>query len=253
MTDPARPVPALPGVLVTALVPDLGTAVAAAALVAGAVHAGSNVAAMVPVECGVDEACAPGSAGALLRWAAGHLDDPRHVTPLAFDGETGPLLAAQAAGVLPHLASLDRARAAMGEGRTLLVACDTIGPLEPVTPSLAPLTLAARWGLALVAAVPVRATAIGEARALRALADAHDVPMAGVVLVPPTLRRGSAHGEGHAAWDADAVATLRTTLEAMLDRPVAALGPVEDVHDRAVLRAAAQAAGVGALLPRATS
>jgi dethiobiotin synthetase len=250
MTVPAPSAPALPGLLVTALVPDMGTAVAAAALVAGAVHAGANVAAMVPVECALDEPCEPGSAGALLRWAAGHLDDPRHVTPLAFDGDTGPLLAAQAAGVLPHAAALDRARGAMGEGRTLLVACDTIGPLEPVTPSLTPLALAARWGLALVAAVPVRATAIGEARALAALAAAHDVAFAGVLLVPATLRRGSAHGEARGAWDADAVAALRTTIATMLDRPVAALGPVEDVHDRAVLRAAAHDAGIAALLPR---
>ncbi|MCU0619072.1 MAG: AAA family ATPase [Gemmatimonadaceae bacterium] len=239
------------GLFVTALVPDLGTTVAASALIAAAIAAGENVAGMVPVECDVDDPCEAGSAGAQIRWAAGHLDDPRHVTPLAFAAPVGPLLAAQAAGVLPHLAALDRARAAMGEGRTLLVVCDAIGPLEPITPSVTLLDVAARWGLGTVAVVPVAPTAIGEARAIEALARAAGAPLAGVVLVPPTHRRGAAHGEPCAEWDADAADALRTTIGALLDRPVAVLAPVDDVHDRAVLREAAAAAGLGALVARA--
>ncbi len=239
------------GLFVTALVPDLGTTVAAAALVAAAIAAGENVAAMVPVECAVDDPCEPGSAGALLRWAAAHLDDPRHVTPLPFAADAGPLLAAQAAGVLPHLAALDKARAAIMAERTLLVACDAIGPLEPITPSVTLLDVAARWQLGTVAVVPVAATAIGEARAIRALAAAAGAPFAGVVLVPETQRRGTAHGERRPDWDADAAEALRTTIGAMLDAPVAVLAPVEDIHDRAVLRDAAAAAGCGALVARA--
>lgn len=240
-----------PGLLVTALVPDRTTAVAAAALVAAAVADGANVAAMVPAECGLDEPCEQGSAGALLRWAAGHLDDPRAVTPFAFDdADAGPLLAAQAAKCLPHAAALDRARTTLTAGRTLLVVADAAGPCEPLAGSLTTLDLAARWGLALVAVVPAGRTALGQARALAALAQGHDVPLGGVLVVPATQGRGAAHGEARARWDEDAVATLRTTLAAMLDVPVAALGPVDDVHDRAVLRDAARAAQVAALLPR---
>lgn len=249
MTDVGHSAP--PGLLVTALVPDMGTAVAGAAIVAAAITTGANVAAMVPVECGIPDACAPGSAGALLRWAAGHLDDPRLVTPLRFDADAGPLLAAQDAGILPHGATLDRARTALVDGRSLLVVVDAVGPLEPITPSLALLDLAARWQLAVVASVPVGATAIGQARALAALAAARDVAFAGVVLVPAEQRRGAAHGERQASWDDEQAATLRTTLAAMLDRPVATLAPIDDVHDRAVLRESARAAGVEAFVARA--
>lgn len=228
----------LPGLAVTAITPDADTVRAATMLIVLLAADGANVAAMVPVETGVEEACEPGSHGALVRWAAAHLDTPRQVTPFALPAVRSTMHAADAAGVLLHGAAFDQAHDALCDGRTVLVVADTVGLLDPITPSLTTLDLVSRWDLSVVLVSPVNRWTIGHLRLLASAVQARGNGIAGVVLTASTAGNDI---------DADAV---RDTAGAVLDCPVVMLPSVQFDHDRAELLAAARDCGMSRITAR---
>ncbi|MES3035707.1 MAG: dethiobiotin synthase [Gemmatimonadota bacterium] len=233
-STPAGPAPtALPGLAVTSITPDDATAQAAAMLIVLLAADGANVAAMVPVETGLDDPCEPGSRGALVRWAAGHLDDPRQVTPFALEADRSAMHAADASGTLLHGAAFEAARDALSDGRSVLVVADASGVLDPVTPSLTMLDLIARWSLGTVIVEPVQRWTVGHVRLLASVLQGRGVSVSGVMLSP---------ADEDAA--ADAVTAIQDTLSALLDCPVVVMPRVTSVHDRAELLAAARACGL---------
>jgi dethiobiotin synthetase len=219
-----------PGFAVTGITPDECAAVATAMLIALLAHDGENVAAMVPVETGIDDACVAGSRGSLIRWAAGHLDDPRLVTPFAFGADRSALHAADASGTLLHSAAFDRARDALSDGRSIFIAHDAIGPLDPITPSLTMLDLFERWQLPVLIVEPVSRWAMGHVRLVAMACAARGMLVSGILLTGVALRPD---------FDADAVSALRETLGAMFDCPVLLVPHVQSFHDRGELLAAA--------------
>jgi dethiobiotin synthetase len=226
---------------VTGITPDDQTALAAAMLIAMLARDGENVAAMVPVETGLEEPCEPASHGSLIRWAAGHLDDPRHVTPFALEANRSAMHAADATGTLLHGAAFERAREALSDGRTVLVLADAVGVLDPITPSLAMLDLIARWGLSVIIVEPISRWTLGHVRLLAAAVMSRNIDVAGVIL----SRQNSKH-----ELDEDSVTAIRETLGALLDRPVVMLPHVQSVHDRGELLTAAVECHLHRLVPR---
>jgi dethiobiotin synthetase len=225
----------LPGFVVTSVTPDEQTALSAAMLIALLAQAGENVAAMVPVETGVEEPCEPASRGALVRWAAGHLDDPRLVTPVALEADRTAMHAADVSGTLLHSAAFDRARESLCDGRSRLVVCDAVGMLDPITPSLTMLDLVSRWALDAVIVEPVSRWTMGHVRLLSATLLSRDMIVAGVLLSPKAPDDDI---------EDDAVTAMQETLAATLDCPVLMLPRVMSVHDRGELLTAATAAGM---------
>lgn len=234
----------IPGYVVTSVTPDEATSVAAAMLIALLAHEGANVAAMVPVETGLDDPCEAGSRGALIRWAAGHLDDPRHVTPFALEADRSAMLAADASGTLLHGAAFDRARDALSDGRTVLVVADAVGLLDPITPSLTMLDLVTRWALDVLIVEPLSRWAVGHARLLAASVTARGLRVGGVML--------SGHQSQHDLDDAD-ITAMRDTIAALLDCPVVLLPHVQAFHDRGELLTAAESCGLQRVIARRTS
>ncbi len=230
-SDPATPA-SVAGFGVLSVTPDDQTALAAAMLIVLLAHQGANVAAMVPVETGIDDPCEPGSRGALVRWAAGHLDNPRLVTPFALEAARPAMHAADESGALLHSAAFDRARDDLCEGRNTLVVLDAIGPLDPITPSLTMLDLLARWALPVVLVVPISRFAIGHARLLESLVRQRQMRVAGLILSPNSPDE---------QVNDDAVTAIEDTLAATLDCPVVRMPAVLSMHDRGELLAAADA------------
>jgi dethiobiotin synthetase len=241
-TDHADGAAILPGFAVTAVTPDDASALAAAMLIVLLAGDGENVAAMVPVETGVDAPCEPGSRGALIRWAAAHLDNPRDITPFALEHPRSAMHAADASGTLLHHATFDRSRDLLSDGRSLLVVHDAIGPLDPITPSLSMLDLFERWGLAAVIVVPVSRWTVGHALLLKCALVAHHIYVAGVILSDAHLLQE----------DAELVESTRETLGALLDCPVILLPKVMSIHDRAELLTAARDCGLHRIAARRT-
>lgn len=225
----------LPGLGVTALTPDDAATQAAAMLIVLLAADGANVAAMVPVETGLDDPCEAGSRGSLIRWAAGHMDDPRQVTPFALEADRSAMHAADATGTLLHGAAFDLARERLSEGRTVLVVSDAVGVLDPITPSLTMLDLLARWTLSVVLVEPVSRWTVGHVRLLASVVQSRGLSISGVVL---------SASQSDAATDDAAVTAMQETLAAMLGCPVLLLPRVLSVHDRAELLTAARACGM---------
>lgn len=235
------PAPMTPGFAVTSVTPDEHTAFVAAMLIARLAQDGANVAAMVPVETGIDEPCEPGSRGALVRWAAGHLDDPRLVTPFALEAERPAMHAADANGTLLHSAAFDRARASLCDGRTTLVICDAVGLLDPITPSMTMLDLVTRWALSAVIVEPVSRWAVGHVQLISSVLLTRQVPIAGVILAPKASDDDT---------DDAAVLAMQETLTATLDCPVILAPTVASLHDRGELLTAAAACGLHRVIRR---
>ncbi len=234
-TAPTERAPVLlPGLAVTSVTPDDATVQAAAMLIVLLAAEGANVAAMVPVETGLDDPCEAGSRGALVRWAAGHLDDPRQVTPFALEADRSAMHAADASGTLLHGAAFDRAREALSDGRSVLVVADAVGVLDPITPSLTMLDLMTRWALGIVIVEPVHRWTVGHVQLLASALQSRGLQVSGVLL---------SQADGDTQHPAEVVSAIQETLSALLDCPVLQLPRVLSVHDRGELLTASRACG----------
>ncbi len=225
----------LSGYAVTSVTPSDQTTLVGAILIALLANDGANVAAMVPVETGIDEPCESGSAGALIRWAAAHLDSPRLVTPFALEARRSPMHAADASGTLLHSAVFDRAREELCAGRSMFVIADAVGLLDPITPSLTMLDLIARWTLPTIIVEPISRWSMGHVSLISSILLSRNIPVAGVILSP------RAPGDETEEEAADAVAE---TLAVTLGCPVLFLPHVVSIHDRGELLEAAQSCGL---------
>jgi dethiobiotin synthetase len=231
----------LQGFVVTSLTPGDQTALAAAMLICLLAAEGENVAAMVPVETGIEDPCEPGSRGSLVRWAAGHLDDPRVVTPFALEAARSTIHAADAEGTLLHAAAFERAREALCDGRSRFVVCDAVGVLDLITPKLTTLDLAERWGLSPVVVEPVSRWSVGHVRLLQFALLSRDMCVAGVILTGNELLPDVEH---------DFTDRIRETLAVALDCPVVVMPRVQSVHDRGDLLTAARECGLHRIVAR---
>jgi len=127
----------------------IGKTVVSCALAARARQLGLRVAAMKPVESGIDER--PVSHAGLtsdadrLRAASGNVHDIRLVRPYCLVEPLAPMVAAQRAGVTIDLQVLDEARLALEQQQDLLLVEGAGGLLVPITETLSYAGLFARW------------------------------------------------------------------------------------------------------------
>ena len=132
----------------------IGKTVVACALAARARQRGIRVAAMKPIESGIDDRIA--SAGASrsdaerLCEAAGANDDMRLVRPYVLEEPLAPMVAAQRAGIDISLGALDDACDALSAERDLLLVEGAGGLLVPISAACSFLDLFARWRCSLI-------------------------------------------------------------------------------------------------------
>jgi dethiobiotin synthetase len=127
----------------------VGKTVVACALVAALGARGWRVAAMKPVETGVERP-GPDTDAARLRHAAGDRDALDEVCPLTFAEPLAPWVAAERSGRTVDVARLDAAYARLSSARDAIVVEGAGGLLVPFDRALTFADLATRWGLALV-------------------------------------------------------------------------------------------------------
>jgi dethiobiotin synthetase len=146
MTDAAKAVRRLG---ITGTDTGIGKTVVTCALAARARQLGRRVAAMKPVESGIDtrsrEHGAPASDAERLRAACGGVHDLALVRPYVLEEPLAPMVAAQRAGVTLSPHELDRAREALEHEQELLLVEGAGGLLVPITAQLSYADLFSRW------------------------------------------------------------------------------------------------------------
>lgn len=133
----------------------IGKTVVTAALAALLARGGRRVAAMKPIETGLDLDTRRDERGQpadheLLAEAAGAGDALAAVCPLLLPDPLAPLVAARLAGVTIDLRQLDHAMTALAEGRDALLVEGAGGLRVPITEGVAFDALFARWRLDVV-------------------------------------------------------------------------------------------------------
>jgi dethiobiotin synthetase len=157
----------------------VGKTVIACALIAALRDRGLSVAAMKPIETGVDGE--PADARALCD-AAGGLDALDDVCPERFDEPLAPWVAARRAGRTIALSTLEAARARLESGRDALVVEGAGGLLVPIADGVAYDTLFRRWGLELIVVAANRLGAINHTLLTVRAAHAAGLKVRAVVL-----------------------------------------------------------------------
>ncbi|MCC6245592.1 MAG: dethiobiotin synthase [Gemmatimonadaceae bacterium] len=220
----------------------IGKTVVACALAARARQLGVRVAAMKPVESGIDDRIAsvgiPRSDAERLREAAGGLDDMRLVRPYVLEEPLAPMVAAQRAGVDISLTALDDACDALSAERDLLLVEGAGGLLVPISAACSFLDLFARWHCALIIVAGNRLGVINHV-----LLTVQAAERAGVSVRAIILSQFAERDEGVAeATNYDALVTL-------LPRHLVLRFPwVDRTDDLDALAAAASGSGLDVLL-----
>ncbi len=152
-TDPAAAGP-LVRYGVTGTDTGIGKTVVTAALAARARELGLRVAAMKPIESGVEARFSPSGAYhsdvERLHAATGGTDDLDTMRPYSLVEPLAPLIAAKRAGVTIEVGVLDAARERLEADRDLLLVEGAGGLLVPITTTFSFLDLFARWHCELV-------------------------------------------------------------------------------------------------------
>jgi dethiobiotin synthetase len=220
----------------------IGKTVVACAMAARARQLGLRVAAMKPVESGIDERITfdggPGSDAERLQRATGGEDPLTLIRPYVLEEPLAPMVAAQRAGIVIDLPTLDAACAALSSGRDLLLVEGAGGLLVPMTPTCAFLDLAVRWQCELVIVAGNRLGVLNHVLLTVRAAEAANVPVRAVILTQYTDRdAGIAEATNY-----DALATL-------LPRYAIFRFPwIDRTDDMDALSAAAEGSGLDALL-----
>lgn len=221
----------------------IGKTVVTCALAARARQRGVRVAAMKPVESGIEER--PVSPTGLasdaerLRAACGDGDPISLVRPYVLEEPLAPLVAAQRAGVTIEVAALDAARAELERERDLLLVEGAGGLLVPITPTLSYADLFSRWQCDLLLVAGNRLGVLNHVLLTVRAAEAAGLSLAGIVL--------TSLGP-HALSVAEA--TNHEALRQLLPTHTILRFPwVDRLDDFAALAMAAQAAGLDVLLP----
>ncbi len=233
----------------------IGKTVVTCALAARARQLGLRVAAMKPVESGIDDridhhtnasiaSSAPTRSDAeRLQEAAGGTDPLTLVRPYVLEEPLAPMVAAQRAGITIDLDALDVARATLSVRKDLLLVEGAGGVLVPITSGCSFLDLFARWDCALIIVAGNRLGVLNHVLLTVRAARAAGVPVRAVVLTQNTNRE-----------DGLAEATNYDALVTLLPQHTILRFPwVDRVDDLDALAAAAAGSGLDVLFPRLPS
>lgn len=220
----------------------IGKTVVSCALAARARQLGVSVAAMKPVESGIEARPLPGTAvisdAERLQAACGGGDALSLIRPYVLAEPLAPWVAAQRAGVHFDLAFLDAARAQLEHGRERLVVEGAGGLLVPLTRDLSFAGLFARWQCELVLVAGNRLGVLNHVLLTVQAAERAGLPIAAIVLTSLTEQSTSV-----------ADATNFETLQQLLPTHGLHRFPwVSRLDDYDALAAAAQTAGLDSLL-----
>lgn len=215
----------------------VGKTVVSCALAARARQHGLRVAAMKPLESGV-EARATDSDAMRLIAACGGMLDAALVRPYLLDEPLAPWVAAEREGVVVDLARLGAARAALEQDQDLLIVEGAGGLLVPITADLSYDGLFASWQCELVVVAANRLGVLNHTRLTLQAARAAGLAVRAIVLT--ALHDGA--DDVAQASNSDALRRLCP------DVPLYLFPHVSSVQDLPVLAAAAQTAGLDALL-----
>ena len=234
MTEPAR---ALRRLGITGTDTGVGKTVVSCALAARARQLGLQVAAMKPLESGVDARAADADA-LRLNAACGGTFDPALVRPYLLREPLAPWVAAEREGLRIDLTRLAAARASLEQERDLLIVEGAGGLLVPITSEMSYDGLFAAWQCELVVVAANRLGVLNHTRLTLQAARAAGLSVRAVVLT--ALHDGADDVAQSSNPDA-----LRRLLP---DLPLFAFPFVPAVDDLSVLASAAHTAGLDALL-----
>lgn len=220
----------------------IGKTVVACAIAARAVQLGLRVAAMKPVESGIDDrivsASGPSSDAERLQIASGANDPMTLVRPYVLEEPLAPMVAAQRADIAIDLATLDSACATLSVDRQLMLIEGAGGLLVPITPSCSFLDLFARWQCSLIIVAGNRLGVLNHVLLTVRAAEAANIPVRAVVLTQFTDRDAGI-----------AEATNYDALVTLLPRHAIYRFPwIDRTDDLGALAAAAEGSGLDALL-----
>jgi dethiobiotin synthetase len=220
----------------------IGKTVVTAALIARARELGLRVAAMKPVESGVDERGAGTgdfhSDAERLHVATGGTDSLELIRPYALVEPLAPMIAAIRAGVHIDLETLDAAKNALSADRDILFVEGAGGLLVPITPDTSVLDLFVRWHCEIILVAGNRLGALNHTLLTVRAAEAADVPVRAIILT------------SYSSADATvAQATNYDALRALLPGLAIYRFPwVDRTDDLSALSAAAAGSGLDGLL-----
>lgn len=221
----------------------IGKTVVTCALAALARQRGLHVAAMKPIESGIDERIisdgGPKSDAERLQAACGGHDPLTLVRPYVLEEPLAPMVAAQRAEITIDLGALDAAAEGLSDGRQLLLVEGAGGLLVPITPECSFADLFARWQCALIIVAGNRLGVLNHVLLTVRAAEAANIPVRAVVLTQYTDRDpGLAEATNY-----DALLTL------LPQHTILRFPWVDRTDDLDALAAAAAGSGLDVLLP----
>ncbi len=224
----------------------IGKTVVACALAARARQLDLQVAAMKPVESGIDERITfdsvPRTDAERLQIASGGGDSLTLIRPYELDEPLAPMVAAQRAGITIDLPILDAACATLSSERDLLLVEGAGGLLVPITASCTFLDLAARWQCELIVVAGNRLGVLNHVLLTVRAAESANVPIRAVILTQYSDRDAGL-----------AEATNYDALVTLLPRyPIYRFPWIDRTDDVGALAVAAEGSGLDALLSSGT-
>ena len=215
----------------------IGKTVVAGALTALAREEGLDVAAMKPVETGVERG-GPDTDAVLLREAAGGTDPLELVCPVVLPEPLAPSVAARRAGREVKLDLLDEALETISKDRDMVVVEGAGGLLVPVTLGVGFDALFRRWSLDVVIVAGNRLGVLNQTLLTVQAARSAGLEIRGIVLNDLSPEPGSVSEE-----------TNRFTLTELLpDLPVLSFPWLDDPRNPALLADAGRRSGLDGLL-----
>ena len=220
----------------------IGKTVVTCALAARARQLGLRVAAMKPVESGIDDRVVtdggPASDAERLQMAAGEDDPLPLIRPYVLGEPLAPMVAARRAGIDIDLTVLDDARTKLCESRQLLLVEGAGGLLVPITPACSMLDLFARWQCSLIVVAGNRLGVLNHVMLTVRAAEAANLPVRAIILTQYTERDAGV-----------AEATNFDALVTLLPRyPILRFPWIDRTDDMGALAVAAEGTGLDALL-----
>jgi dethiobiotin synthetase len=220
----------------------IGKTVVTTALIARARELGLRVAAMKPVESGVDERGASSgefrSDAERLHAATGGADSIELMRPYALVEPLAPMIAAIRAGVHIDLPTLDAAKHTLSADRDILFVEGAGGLLVPITPHITVLDLFVRWRCEIILVAGNRLGALNHTLLTVRAAEAAGLPVRAIILTSFS----SADATVAQATNYDALRTLLPEL-AIYRFPW-----IDRTDDLSALSAAAEGSGLDGLL-----
>ena len=225
----------------------VGKTVVSVALLAMLREEGLRVAAMKPVETGVERGV-PDSDTARLRAAAGSEDPETLVCPIVLPEPLAPWIAARRAGVTIDPSELDAPFEALSRGRDAVLVEGAGGLLVPLTGEVAFDTLFRRWDAEVILVAADRLGVLNHTRLTVAVAEAAGLTVRGVVLNSGPDPHAGAVSPGDPQEPARET-NLDVLRELIPHVPIVHFPRLEDPWDASRAAEVARECGLRALLP----